>query len=71
MSLLTNQVNDCLSKGTVTLADLIEPDGIGGLRMRADLEVSKPLEKVLTGLLEMIEGQDQAIRLITTAAESA
>jgi hypothetical protein len=70
MTFLMEQVDECLKKGTVTLADLIEPDGAGGFCMRADLEISKPLEKVLTGLLEMIEGQDQAIRLIATAVES-
>lgn len=67
MALLTQQVDDCLSKGTVTLTDLLESDGAGGLRMRADLEVSKPLEKLLTGVLQMIEGQDEAVRLIAAA----
>jgi hypothetical protein len=69
MGLLTEQVDDCLNKGTVTLASLIEPDGIGGLRASGDLEVSKQLEKLLTGILQSIEGQEQAIRLITAAVD--
>jgi hypothetical protein len=70
MTLLMEQVEDCLNKGTVALTNLLEPDGVGGMRMRASLEVSKPLEKLLTGLLQMHEGQEQAIRLIAADVTS-
>ena len=68
--LLVEQVDDCLSRGRDILGKLVGTDGSRGV-LNSRLAADEPLDKLLASILQMIEGQDEAIRLIAAAAQSS